>query len=611
MENLIGKITAELIAKEATLPEGLIDSINNNIHPPQPVVADDIYIRAMYIVSDQVNSYGGKFPADEHPCLMELLIDAPVLVGHRKDSLPIARNFHAEPAVRDGVNWIKVYFYWLKSAVDAEDLRCNIDGGIYKECSISFIFSFPECSICGEDMRHCRHRPFERYNIESGEKETAYFNYRQIEKVLETSLVYRGSIDDTALTKELVFRPDKDDDKKGESNAQPLFLFPFRRIWDLEFLSEQEHCLVMPAYESIPVILCREKSATRLLDGSGTAILGDTIKGFLRNLKLPDGDYVLSGRLIGYRGKERQPVAELFKYIKGETTPVRRMEIKISDIFEKDGEPVQLGLEARRQLLEGLFSANSNLLLPAIIGSGTELNNIVADMATRYGAEILCSASREPLLYTHRKLLPAKIENCDKRGKRYHYQLSCHIDGTAVRSEETVVSSQKYEIGDNVEIEIYSLYRGKEGIKLIHPRIVDRLAGGNQIIDIAGEKKDIPNLDAPITYNLQKSPDGALRFIPPEKSGVFSFIINHYDPNLLSDGRRFLADKISGREEGHAHFGDGTMMNFRKDGDSAYLRLDGAFAGNFLLRPVILKGEKRYLFHKIDSLHYAESGNGE
>ena len=178
MENLIGKITASLIEKGQSLPDGLIDKINENIRPPEAIRPDDIYIRAMYLLSDEVNSYGGRFPVEEHDCIIRLLVDCPVLVGHRKDSLPIARTFYAEKEQRDGRNWVKVYFYWLKNSDKGEDLRKNIDGGIYKECSISFIFRFPECSICGSDIRDCRHRPFKKYDTEAGKQQEAFFNYR-------------------------------------------------------------------------------------------------------------------------------------------------------------------------------------------------------------------------------------------------------------------------------------------------------------------------------------------------------------------------------------------------------------------------------------------------
>mgnify|MGYP001492291960 CR=1 FL=1 len=154
-----GKITAHLAEPINNVSDDLTILINQNINPPEPVSACEIFVRAMYVVSDEINSFGGRFPADEHARLALLLIDSPVLVGHRKDKLPIGRNFYATHVVKDGRQWIKCFFYWLKSSEGAESLRENIDGGIYKECSIGFTYLFPECSECGEDIRRCDHVP--------------------------------------------------------------------------------------------------------------------------------------------------------------------------------------------------------------------------------------------------------------------------------------------------------------------------------------------------------------------------------------------------------------------------------------------------------------------
>ena len=208
-----GKITAHLAEPIEQIPNELAALINQNIRPPEPVSASDIFVRAMYVVSDEINSFGGRFPADEHVRLAALLIDSPVLVGHRKDKLPIGRNFHTTHVTKDGRQWIKCFFYWLKSTEGAESLRENIDGGIYKECSIGFTYLFPECSVCGEDIRRCDHEPLNK--IATGGKEsTVHFNYRKIERVLETSLVYRGALPDTSVTKEL----------HDSKNANPTFL---------------------------------------------------------------------------------------------------------------------------------------------------------------------------------------------------------------------------------------------------------------------------------------------------------------------------------------------------------------------------------------------------
>ncbi len=203
-----GKITAHLAEPINNIPDELTILINQNINPPVPVTATDIYVRAMFVVSDEINSFGGRFPVDEHARLAALLIDSPVLVGHRKDKLPIGRNFHAIHVTKDGRQWIKCFFYWLKSAEGAESLRENIDGGIYKECSIGFTYLFPECSECGDDIRRCDHEPLSKSATNTKDSKV-HFNYRKIERVLETSLVYRGALPDTSVSKDLARPKDK------------------------------------------------------------------------------------------------------------------------------------------------------------------------------------------------------------------------------------------------------------------------------------------------------------------------------------------------------------------------------------------------------------------
>jgi hypothetical protein len=169
------------------------DLINSNIRPPVPVKPDDIYIRAMFIISDGVNAYGGKFDRVDMPEIARRFVDSPVLIGHDKGGLPIARNFWAETVEKDGGLWIKSYFYWLKQSENAERLALNIDAGIYKECSVSFIYDTPECSACGQDIRTCGHQV----------SRDIHFYYRGVEKILETSLVYRGAIPGTSITDQL------------------------------------------------------------------------------------------------------------------------------------------------------------------------------------------------------------------------------------------------------------------------------------------------------------------------------------------------------------------------------------------------------------------------
>ncbi len=213
MKELLAYVGAELKRPEEEISDGLVFLINSRIRPPKQVTKEDIFVRAMFLVSDEVNSYGGRFPLEELQNLAELVVDSPVMVGHTKEKLPIARNFKAEVVQRDGQNWVKVWFYWLRSSKDALSLKENIDHGIYKECSLGFVFEFPQCSICGQDMRRCEHVPFKSYQTEEGEKE-AYFNYRNVVRVLETSLVYRGAVPNTSMSDELLLY------QKGKPQAE-------------------------------------------------------------------------------------------------------------------------------------------------------------------------------------------------------------------------------------------------------------------------------------------------------------------------------------------------------------------------------------------------------
>ncbi len=207
--NLLGQIQAELAEQSEAVTSDLVSLINSRIRPPVPVTTDSVHIRTMFVISDQVNSYGGRLPLEEHPNVARLLVDSPVLIGHAKDKLPVGRNFKAELVEKNGQRWIKVWFYWLKGTAEAESLVQNIDHGIYKECSIGFFFDFPECSVCGQDIRTCEHVPLSTCQGTDGSEQKVFFNYRGVRKVLETSLVYRGAVPETALSNELFVKPGK------------------------------------------------------------------------------------------------------------------------------------------------------------------------------------------------------------------------------------------------------------------------------------------------------------------------------------------------------------------------------------------------------------------
>lgn len=183
----------------------LIDKINEVIKPPRAATDKNVNIRAMYLLNDLVNSHGGRFDGEELSELCKLILDTPVMIGHNRAEAPLARTFCAELEEKDGVLWLKSYFYWpRKENGTADEILEKIDSGILKECSISFVYTFPECSVCGEDMRKCAHE----INLSSDDNDRQFFYYKGVKEVLETSLVYKGSVKGTFVTDKLS-RPDK------------------------------------------------------------------------------------------------------------------------------------------------------------------------------------------------------------------------------------------------------------------------------------------------------------------------------------------------------------------------------------------------------------------
>ena len=390
MEELLAHVGAELKKPEEEISDELVFLINSRIKPPRPVTREQIFIRTMFLVSDEINSYGGRFPLEELHRIAELAIDSPVMVGHTKEKLPIARNFKAEVVQRDGRHWVKVWFYWMKNAKDAASLRENVDHGIYKECSLGFVFELPECSICGQDMRRCSHVPFKSYATEGGEKE-AYFNYRNVTRILETSLVYRGAVPNTSMSDELgLHRKPGPEKKRGGSDSSPdcqagavheitplEFVAPTKphksasasneifHSEDLSFLSGE--FVIEPKYDGIRALIHKNGEETKIFTDRGTLIehkLPHLAKEILLNAR---ESFILDGELVEYRGNSRLSHKDVISHLdpgphnflpEGDSAvDDSRFRFKLFDLLYLDGEDTtSLPLEERKKLLEGLFS---------------------------------------------------------------------------------------------------------------------------------------------------------------------------------------------------------------------------------------------------------------
>jgi hypothetical protein len=595
MKQMIGNLTASLIDSDIPVPANLVDKINANINPPEPVSAGDVYIRAMYIVSDEINSFGGCFPGDEYPRLIEFLVDSPVLIGHRKDSLPIARNFHAEQCRHNDGDWIKVYFYWLKNSTHGEELKKNIDAGIYKECSISFIFNLPECSICGSDIRRCGHKPFEKYAVGDDNEQTACFYYRRIEKVLETSLVYRGAVPDTSITKEMFSLEDiRSAGTVVDKNAMKRNRF---RIWDYRPLDPEKIYCLMPAYESLGVILRCNGTKLSLFDAYDRPLDNPALSQYLNRLSLPPGNYSLDCRLIGYRGKERLPVSEVNKFCHEDKSSVRRLEIKICEVMENDGcliEPADR--RTLRSPLEKLIQDKTGLLVPLQQAPGSRIGELVDSFSTRYGAEIRQSDRRDRFLLTHKKLLPLTISGKVKTPGGFKYSMTGLAKSEEMPVDRPVFSGLDLNERDLVEVEVSSVACVDGCLALIHPRIIDCHGNSQRPDDIS------LLLSKPQTcrdhYAVHSLDDRRAILILNEKGVRSCFMIHDFSLSRLENGTRFLAEKTGSHDCFSSPLRAGVIATGETHDTCLVYTFSGALNGTFCLRTLRLNAQNRFLFYK-------------
>ncbi len=172
-----------------------------------PLSRDQVFIRSMYLCSSQLcESDWSRFSEQALRQICGKVVGECVLAGHDKRSLPVARFFKAalveRPEVPDGETgqptlWIRAWFYWLADTQGARDLALNMDGGIYREVSISWTYRGGRCSICGHSPHTCGHVPGQVY-----EGQRCYTWIDDIAEVLEGSLVYRGADRETGITGE-------------------------------------------------------------------------------------------------------------------------------------------------------------------------------------------------------------------------------------------------------------------------------------------------------------------------------------------------------------------------------------------------------------------------
>ena len=186
-QNLSGQVLSE----PAPVTDEDIEAIKSLKNPPLvELTLDDVYIRKVRLAGDRIDAYGGRFRTESLPALLKMTRGLPLLIGHRKDTLGVARFFNGTIEEYNGAHYIVPNFYWLKKHSQAEDLRISIDGGLVTQASISFAFKRPTCSVCGEDIRTCIHKVGRTY---MGTTEPCFYYYDEVDRINEGSLVYKSA----------------------------------------------------------------------------------------------------------------------------------------------------------------------------------------------------------------------------------------------------------------------------------------------------------------------------------------------------------------------------------------------------------------------------------
>lgn len=196
-------LVGTLLRDPCTADASDLDAIHTLPNPPLVKLSEDeIHVRRCRLASDAIDSRFGRFRTEDLPRLLELVQGAPVLVGHDRRTLGVARFFGGRIETREEVSWLVPKFYWPRAHSKAQDLRVMIDSGVYNEASIAFVYKTPTCSICGQDLRSCAHWPGREYD-----NQLCFFYYDGVERVTEGSLVYRGAAPGTGIELNLESNP--------------------------------------------------------------------------------------------------------------------------------------------------------------------------------------------------------------------------------------------------------------------------------------------------------------------------------------------------------------------------------------------------------------------
>lgn len=392
--------------------DDLVAEINQAINPPKPVSAADVYLGVLFAASNQVNMQGGCFAEAELLQLAGMIVDAPVMVGHKKQELPIGRVFRGEVVERQGVPWLKAYFYWRRDQEGADQLKANIESGVYRECSLAFLYGRPECSVCRGDMRRCRHRIGAPIGS-SDNQQKAFFYYKEIYKVLEISLVYRGAVENTCVTTLAAHAT-------GQSSLLPFWRCNAEAVSGLSLIGAAfDQVLVEPIYNGLWLEVVGNETGVRARTLSGE-VFDHAILGELKQALAVDS-FRLVAQLVPVKGSSRLPLDTLDCCRPG------NRKLALLDLLAANAQEfTRLSARERKGILSGLC-LRSQCIMPApyTICSYLSLQHTAHSKGSGFGLLIAdADAKGVPTCYEvrrggHLRGMVGVVENSENRSRYY------------------------------------------------------------------------------------------------------------------------------------------------------------------------------------------------
>jgi len=165
---------------------GLLAAVNRMAL--RPLTRDEFAVFTLDLCTNQVDRHHSCFPEEELEKVNAMVPGRPLMERHDlRGSLPRGTFFRSRLHQDGGRVSVRPDVYVLRTQ-DNADFILNIEGGVYRETSIGFSFTLPECSVCGEDIRTCSHTPGKPYG-----DGVCHFRIRNVLEVIEGSVVSSGS----------------------------------------------------------------------------------------------------------------------------------------------------------------------------------------------------------------------------------------------------------------------------------------------------------------------------------------------------------------------------------------------------------------------------------